>query len=79
MRSEAPHPQNLVLLGLEGRTDGISAGSGVAGAYGDLIGSAMAIALVILAILHITGNTVVDVVTAVFLFIHFHFIISPFG
>lgn len=79
MRSEAPHPQNLVLLGLEGRTDGISAGGGIARAYSNLLRGAMAIALVILAILHITGNTVVDVVTAVFLFIHFHFIISPFG
>ena len=42
----------------------------MAGANADLLGGAIALSLMVLAILHVTGNTLVDVVTAIFFSFH---------
>ena len=52
-----------VLTRLEGGTGRIVAGGRVGGAYGDLSGGTTGLAVVIGAILHVTGNTL-DVITA---------------
>ena len=58
-RSSALH----VFVGLEGGADGIVRGGCVGGAYGDLLGGTMGLAVMIGAILHVTAYAL-DVVTA---------------
>ena len=70
--------KTLVLLGLKGGAHRIGAGGGVVGANGDLIRCAMALALVVMAVLYVTGNTAVYVTATALLLMHFHIVISPF-
>jgi hypothetical protein len=60
------------LLGLKGGAHGVGAGGGVVGPYGDLFCRAMALALMVVTILHVTGNAVVDMTATTLLILHFH-------
>ena len=59
-----------VLFGLKSRTDRIRAAICIARTHTDLLGGAIALSLVVLTILDVAGNTLVDVVTAIFFSFH---------
>jgi hypothetical protein len=75
--AKAPHLIKSVLFGLKSRAYRIGAGRCKAGTNCNLFCSAVAIALVIGAVLHVAGNALIDgIVTAILVF---HLNQSPFG
>ena len=65
-----------VLFRLKRSAYRVGAGGGKAGANGNLLRRAIAIPLVVLAVLYVTGNALIHVLAAVIISIHFS--LSPF-
>jgi hypothetical protein len=66
----------LVLFRLKRSAHGIGAGGRKGRAYANLLGGAIAVALMILAILYIAADAAIDMLTAAI--ISFHHLSSPF-
>ena len=67
-----PHDGALEFLGLEGCAECVTRCGCIVRAYGDLICSAVGVAIVIIAVLYVTLDAL-DVLAAIILLLHFHF------
>ena len=69
-----PSPNGVLeFLGLESCAERISGCGCIVRTYGNLVGGAMCITIVIVAILHVTLNALNMLTAAILLFLHFHF------